>query len=590
MANARFAAAVPRLAMLAAAALALAWAVAAILAVDPEADPPTSYAAALNAARVADIAAGLGLIVAGGLALMQPRSQRLGVLALLAGVAWFGADLEGWDDGPPLLRSLGAAARPFTLPLILHLALALPGGRLRSAAARTAVVAAYGIAAVVTLGRALFREPLLDLYCWRNCRDSSFLLDADPGIASSLDDIWLWSALAFGVVLVGSSAHRLLGGSGPARRVLLPVLAPAALVGATQAAYAVALLRTPLENPDSATFAAIFVAGSLSLALLALGLVWNVLRLPRTRARVARLASELGEAPPPGTLREALAAALGDPGIDVLYPRRDSSELIDADGRATGLPASRRSVARITRGDRTIALVLHDPVLVDEAELGRALGSATKLSVENEALRAEGLAQLHELRASRTRIVEAGDTARRSLERDLHDGAQQRLLALSYDLRLARAGAAADRDEELIAVLDTAAEETTTALDELRELAHGIYPAILSEGGLAVALATLADGAPLPVELGDVASERQPPSVETTAYVTVAEAIEDAGRRGASFAAVRVAREGGRLVIAVDDDGAPRDSRMLHLADRVGALAGTIHVGDTDLRAEMPCE
>ena len=289
-----------------------------------------------------------------------------------------------------------------------------------------------------------------------------------------------------------------------------------------------------------------------------------MLRVPRTRARVARLATDLGEAPPPGTLREALAAALGDPDIDVLYARRDSQRLIDADGRPTELPAPGQAVARIARGDRTLALVLHDPVLVDESELERALGSAAKLSVENEALRAEALAQLHELSASRTRIVEAGDSARRLLERNLHDGAQQRLLALSYDLRLARAGAAGDRDEELVALLDAAGHETTAALDELRELAHGIYPAILTEGGLPPALATLADEAPIPVELGHVTSERQSPAIETTTYVTVAQAIED--------------------------DGAPRTSRLLHLEDRVGALAGTLDVGAIGLHAEIPCE
>jgi signal transduction histidine kinase len=589
MANARFAAG-PRLFMLAAAALALAWAITAIVTATPDAPAPTTYAAVDPVARAADAAAGLGLILAAGLAFMQPRSRRLGVLALLAALAWFGADLEGWDDGPPLLRSLGAAARPFTLPLVLHLALALPGGRLRSVAARTAVVAAYGIAAVVTLGRALFREPLLDLYCWRNCRDNSFLLDADPGIASALDDIWLWAALAFGLVLVGFGAHRLLTESGPGRRVLLPLLAPAALVGATEAAYAIALLRTRLENPEAADFAAIYVARALSLVLLALGLAWSVMRVPRTRARVARLASDLGEAPPPGTLREALATALGDPGVEVLYPRRDSEQLIDRDGRPAELPARARAVARIARGERTLALVVHDPVLVDEPELERALGSAAKLSVENEALRAEALAQLHDLSASRTRIVEAGDSARRHLERNLHDGAQQRLLALSYDLRLARAGAARDHDEELVALLDAAGHETTTALDELRELARGIYPAILTEAGLAAALATLADEAPLPVELGHVTPVRQPPAVETTAYVTVAQAIEDAARRGATFAGVRAGLDDGRLVVVVEDDGAPRGSRLLQLEDRVGALGGTLEVGVTTVHAEIPCE
>ena len=588
MADARLAPG-PRLAMLAVAA-AFAWAIAAIVAVDPGAEPSTTYAAALPAARVTDLAAGLGLIVVGGLALARPHARGLGLLATLTGLAWFGVDLEGWEDGPALLRSAGAAAAPFSLALVLDLALRLPGGRLRSPPARAAIVAAYGVAAVVSVGGALFRDPLLDLYCWRNCRDNSFLVHADPGVASALHDIWLWSALAIALGLVALAARRLLAASGPGRRVLLPVLAPVLLVGASEAVYAVALLRTPLEDPARTGFAAIFLARSLAFATLALGLAWSVLRVVRTRARVARLATERGAAPPPGKLREALRAAVGDRGIDVVYPRTGAQRLVDADGRPTELPVTGRAVARITRGGRTLALVVHDPALVDEPELERALGSAARLAVENEALRAEALAQIHELRASRARIVAAGDAARRRLERNLHDGAQQRLLALSYDLRVAGAGAEADGDEPLVGLLDAAGKETATALGELRELAHGIYPAILTEAGLAPALATLADDAPLPVDLDDVEPARQPPAVERTTYVIVAEAIDDAARRGATFLSARVRREGGQLVITVEDDGAPHGSRLLRLADRVGALGGSLEVGATTLRAEIPCE
>jgi signal transduction histidine kinase len=580
----------PRLALLAAAALSLAWAITAILAVDPGADSPTTYAAAFPAVQITDVAAGVGLVVAGGLALTQPQTRRLGLLAMLAGVAWFGADWEGSENGPTLLRSLGSVVAPFALALVLHLALALPTGRLRSPSARAVTVAAYGIAAAAGFGRALFRDPLLDLYCWRNCSDNTFLVHADPGIASALNDIWLWSALATALALLAIAVHRLVYATPPGRRVLLPLLGPAMLLGASEVAYAVALLRIPLEDPERTDFAVIFLARSLGLAALALGLAWSVFRVPRTRARVARLASELGEAPPPGKLREALVAALGDPDIEVVYPRSDREQLIEANGRPAALPLGGRAVARITRGDRTRALVVHDPALVHEPELERALGSTARLAVENEALRAEALAQLEELRASRARIVEAGDATRRRLERNLHDGAQQRLLALSYDLKLACAGARAHRNDELTALLDAAAGDTASALEELRELAQGIHPAILTEAGLEPALATLADEAPLPVELGDVAPRRQPPAVETTAYVTVSEAIEDANRRGATFLAVRVERENRWLVITTEDDGAPRSTRPLQLADRVGALGGSVDVGATTLRAEIPCE
>ena len=307
---------------------------------------------------------------------------------------------------------------PFSLALVLHLALALPTGRLRSPSARALTVAAYGIAAAVSLGRALFRDPLLDLYCWRNCGDNTFLVHADPGIASTLNDIWLWSALALALALLAVAAHRLVTATRPARRVLLPLLGPAMLVGSSEAAYALALLRTPFEDPERTDFAAIFLARSLGLAALALGLAWSVLRVPRTRARVARLASELGEAPPPGKLREALVAALGDPDIDVVYPRSDSEQLIDANGRRAALPAGGRAVARITRGDRTRALVVHDPALVDEPRArararldrparGRERGAAGRSA--RPARGAEGLAGAH--RRGRRRRPGAGSSA-----------------------------------------------------------------------------------------------------------------------------------------------------------------------------------
>ena len=204
-------------------------------------------------------------------------------------------------------------------------------------------------------------------------------------------------------------------------------------------------------------------------------------------------------------------------------------------------------------------------------------------------MQAQALAQLDQLRASRVRIVETGDNERRRLERDLHDGAQQRLLALSYDLRLARAQAQADGDSPTGSLLTQATDQAQAALEELRELAHGIYPAILAEAGLTAALTTLADAAPLPVELHDVAQGRYPAAVETAAYLLVAEALDDAAGRGASHAAVSAMQDGGRLVVTVQDDGTDRTSSMVQLADRVGALEGRLAVEPTRLRAELPC-
>ena len=569
--------------------LALAWAIAALLTVEQGGGLETTYAAAFPSARVADLAAGLGLLAAGGLAATQPRTRRLGVLALLAGLAWFGADWEGAEDAQALLRSLGALVAPLALVFVFHLALAVPDGRVRSSAGRVALIGAYLLVALLTVGRAVFRDPLLDLYCWRNCTDNSFLVHADAGIGERAERRL---ALVGARHRAGSRCLRLAPaatGNGPGRRALLPILGPALLVGASEAIYAITLLRTPLEGPNRTGFAAIFLARSVSYALLSSGSP-GASFASRARARLARLATDLGEAPRPGMLRDTLAAALGDPGIEVLYPRSGRDELIAADGRAAEPPPPDRAVARIARGDRAVALVLHDPALVSEPELARALGSAARLSVENEALRAEAMAQLHALQTSRARIVETADSARRRLERDLHDGAQQRLLALSYDLRLARTGAADDDDGELVSMLDAAAEATEAALEELRELAHGIYPAILTEAGLGPALQTLADEAPLPVELGDLPPERAAPGVERTAYVVVDEAIEDAAGRGATWLRVRVRREAGRVVVGIEDDGAPRSARLVHLAGSGRRARRLARCRRYTLRAEIPCE
>jgi len=581
-----------RFASLAVLAITVSYAIASIVAVPRSAEPLTTYAGVSTAAYAADLAAGLGLLAAGLLAWVEPRTRRLGLLALLAGIAWFGPDWEGWDGGTAFVRSLGPIVTPFFLALLFHLVLALPVGRLRSWPTRGSVIAAYGVAAFVSFGRALFRDPFLDPYCWRNCLYNSFLVHTDPGLARTLDDVWVRSSIVIGLLLVVMGALRLLRASGPARRVLLPTLVPGLLAGAGASAYAVALLRTPLEDPRSGRFSSIFLALSLSVAALALGLAWGVLETRRTRAAVSRLASELGEAPPPGTLRDALAAAMGDPALEVAYWLPGAQRFVDGRGHRTEspVPGHGRTVTPIVRDGRPVALVVHDAALLEGQALEREIGSAARLAVENERLQAEVLAQLDDLRASRSRIVETGDAERRRLERDLHDGAQQRLLALSYDLRLARAAAEAAGDREHATLLASGGDEAQAALGELRELAHGIYPAILAEAGLAPALATHADEAPLPVELDEVPPERYSTPVETAAYLTVTEAIADAVGREATFVSVDVVREDAQLVIEIRDDGAAGTSALLHIADRVGALGGSLEVEPQSLRVEIPCE
>jgi signal transduction histidine kinase len=228
----------------------------------------------------------------------------------------------------------------------------------------------------------------------------------------------------------------------------------------------------------------------------------------------------------------------------------------------------------------------HDRTALDPARLQREIGPAARLAIENERLQAEVLAQLDDLRASRARIVEAADTERRRLERDLHDGAQQRLLALSYDIRLAGAAAENAGHAATAALLVQARDDVQAGVDKLRELAHGIYPAILTEAGLGPALRSLADTADVPVRVEATPDERFPAAVERTAYLVVAETLQHAARLGVSTVAVQVARSAADLTVDVRGLEPPR---LPDLADRVAALGGQLTGTDTTLRVELSC-
>ena len=575
------------LARLVAGAVALAYGLGA-LSVAREHGELTTYAGRSGVAAAFAVAAGLALAAAGLVISFARPAGRIGDLALLAGLVWFAPFWAGWQGGPPPARSLGTLAAGLALPLLVHVVLAYPSGRLRSTGARVLVFAVYLEAALSVLGRALFRDPFFDPNCWNNCIDNVFLLRSLPRVARGIEDADLWFAVAVAAALATICIRRLIAASAAARRALWPVLTGGVALAAATIAHSAALDRVPLEDPSDPAFRSIFLVDCGAAILIAIGLVWAVLRARAQRRSVARIVSELGEAPPPGSLESALATAIGDPGLRIAYWLPASRRYVDRRGRPVEEPeaASGRAVTPLVRNDRRVALVSHAAAIVD---LEREIGAAFRLALENERLQAEVLAQLHDLRVSRTRIVETGDAERRRLERDLHDGAQQRLLALSYDLRVARAAAEAEGDIETASLLAEATGDTQGALGELRELAHGIHPAILSEAGLAPALATLADAAPLAVAIGEAAGERYPAPIETTAYQVVAEAIDDAVRRGASYAAVNAIQDEERLVVKVEDDGSERTSTMIHLDDRVGAVGGRLEVEATMLRAEIPC-
>src|SRR5262249_25181550 len=256
------------------------------------------------------------------------------------------------------------------------------------------------------------------------------------------------------------------------------------------------------------------------------------------------------------------------------------------------------SVTTVDQGGEPVAALVHDAALADEPELLEATVAAARLAIDNARLQAEVRAQLEEVRASRARIVRAGDVERQRIERNLHDGAQQRLLALSFALRLAQSRA--DDNPELTAVLGEAAQELKEALAELRELAQGLHPAILTRSGLAAAARAAARRAPVPAEVTDAPGDRFPPDVEAAAYYVVSEALANAGKHAsASHSRVSIRRSGGALHVEVADDGvggadAANGSGLTGLADRVAVLGGTLSVTSppgrgTVITAELPC-
>ncbi len=570
--------------------LALTAGVATMLLVPHSADPPTTYGSSSGFAHAADVVAGLSLLAAGLAMTIVRRRGWLGIVVLLAGAAWFAPDWVGWEDAAPLLRSIAMVIAPFLAPLLLHLALATPAARLASRPARAVVVAFYIVAVVVGVGQALLRDPFLDRYCWSNCTDNVFLVRPEQDVARWLQTGFLLSAVAAALAIGALAVSRLARTGGTVRQLVLPRVAGAG-VAVALALSAGVLLLDGAENPSETSFATLFIVRAGAVTALACTLGWSAYLVRRTRSAVARLADDLGEAPAPGSLRASLAASLGDPEVEVAYPLDRSGRFVDAAGNAVPPPISApgRVVTPIVRDGREIALVGHSRGDLAAEELAREIGAGARLAVENERLQAEVLAQLHDLQVSRARIVETGDIARRRLERDLHDGAQQRLLALTYDLRVARSAAGTDGDGGLAVLLGVAVDEAHAALEELRELAHGIYPAILGEAGLGPALRGLVDRASIPVELTECGAERYPAPVETAAYFVVDDAVAEAARRGATHVLVRLRRVDKSLVVETEDDGAAADSVPVHVADRVGALRGRVDRGDLVLRAELPC-
>jgi len=555
-------------------------------------DPEGSFGGISVLSGIAELAGGWSLAFLGLVFWARHRRNGFGPLLVAAGFAWFLREWANPDVGSGIAFTIGLVGVVACAPLVGHAALAYPNGRLASNADRVLLSFAYA-GAVVLLGflpTAVFDPPAQGCF---DCPKNLILVGGDQSLFGTFNRWGIRLGLVWTLLIVLLIAWRLFR-SRSALAVVGPILGPAgAFLLLVSWGFRHSLDRGFLSNDrfDQRVWryeaAALFV--------LALGVGWGLLRGKWVRASVARLVVDLRQSPRPGGVRNALAHMLADPSLQLAYVRERGEGYVGADGRPVEIEVGpSRAVTPLLRDGRPFAAVVHSATLLDDPALVEDVLSAARLAVENERLQAEVRAQLEDLRASRARIVETGDAERRRLERDLHDGAQQRIVGLTLALQLLKSQLGPQPDADLASRIDDAQTELRKALAELREIAHGIHPAVLSDEGLAAAVEALAEHSPVLIEIGAIPEGRLPPPVEAAAYFAIAEAVKSAAER----AEVDVARENGRLVAVIRHSGRKNsdpaaDARLLEIADRVGALDGRLDVqldrGETVVRVEIPC-
>ena len=506
------------------------------------------------------------------------RLWKLLLLGDLAGATW----AIGYVDAPwawavaELFGPLGAA-------ILLHLVLAFPSGRLRDRLDRWLM----GIVYAIVLPIQLLGLMTLDVE-W-----NAFLVFPNDELNFLLGRFGLLSPV-LAILAVIEVLRHWREASPAARRILAPVSFGMPLVFLILGVWWVA---PALDRDDLRVFLLQNKIFDVPTYLTPLLFLVGTFRARLARGSLTDLAVELGRGIPLGGLRDALARTLRDPTLQLAFAAPGGVGLVDPAGRPfTAATDPTRATTRLERDGELVAVLVHDPALEREDRgFVEAVGSVARMALENERLAAQVRSQLEEVRASRQRIVEAGDVERRRVERDLHDGAQQRLVALAMRLDAAR-GTTSDAR----ALIDSATAELGAAISEVRQLARGLHPTILTEAGLRAAVEALAERTPVPVEV-EASADRYPAPVEAAAYFVVAEALTNVARyAGATHAAVSIRSAGDHLTVEVRDDGQgganpAAGSGLRGLADRVAAIGGTLDVSSpldagTTVRASLPLE
>jgi signal transduction histidine kinase len=557
-----------------------------LLVLGSDREPSPAAASAVLALVVGWAYVGSGLI-----ARRQRPENRLGTVMVFIGFAWFATFLA--DADASLVFTLGTALESIYLLGFVYLVLSFPTGRLRSRLDRALTAAAVVLVTVVEMAWLLFADSRSQICS--DCPSNAFEVTRNDGVANVLLQGQRTVGVVLSVFTVALLVRRWRRASPPERRAGAPVLwAGSAMFAALAISVGNDIFDHPLGPGPAWTRSLVFA--SIPIAVLAV-----LLQRRLARGAVAGLVVELGEGTTSIDLREALGRAVGDPSLELAYWVPASARYVDSSGHPVELPqpGSERAATVVEREGEPIAALVHDPALAENNELVQSVCAAAALTLENARLQAELRARLTDLQASRARLVEATDSERRRIERDLHDGTQQRLVSIAMALGLAESKLAADRPA-VEPVLREAREALAVALAELRELTQGIRPAILVERGLAAALDDLSRRAALPVRLDVAVRHRLPEQVESAAYFVASEALANAAKHShASEVRLDASRDGALLVLEVADDGiggaaSGGGSGLRGLADRVEALGGMLTVSSppgrgTTVRAEIPC-
>ncbi len=531
-------------------------------------------------------------LLASGLGSWRVRPEnRLGPVMVLTGFAWFAGQLS--ESGSPVLYTIGALVQYVFIIGFFYMLLSFPSGRLEHKLDRVLIGSVSGIVFGLQLLAMLIgnHSGVRCPACPDNVLHVVTLNHVARGLLTLLRVLGGIGTLVTIVVLV----RRWMRASPPQRRAVAPVLWTGCV---TLAGLILTVVDDLVGDPLGALpIEVVFYA----FATVPVAVLFVSLQRTLARGMVAGLVVELGTPSASGDLRQALARALGDRSLELAFWFPAESRYVGADGRPVELPepgGTRRSTF-VERDGQPIAMLLHDPALEHNAELVQSVCAAAGLALENERLHAELRARLVELQASRARLVGATDSERRRIERDLHDGTQQRLVSIAMSLGLLDSKLPGDPSAARPIVQETR-EALAVVLQELRELTHGIRPPLLVERGLPAALDELCRRAALPGRVSLAISGRLPEQVESAAYFFASEALTNAAKHSHAsevFVAARV--DGGTLMVEVADDGiggaaTGGGSGLRGLADRVEALGGRFTLSSppgrgTTLRAEIPC-